>query len=47
MAFAFWRAVLNPKLPGDLSAHEVSDSTGFPDLYEAGIRELQHGLDKG
>ncbi|KAN0094600.1 Amidase signature domain containing protein [Tylopilus felleus] len=46
MAFAFWRAVLNPKLPGDLSAHEVPDSAGFPDLYEAGIRELQHGLDK-
>lgn len=44
MAFAFWRPLFNPKLPGDMSAHEGSD---FPDLYEAGIAELQRGLDKG
>ncbi|KAF8452586.1 amidase signature domain-containing protein [Boletus edulis BED1] len=30
-----------------MSAHEVSDSVMFPDLYEAGIAELQRGLDKG
>ncbi|KAG6380231.1 amidase signature domain-containing protein [Boletus reticuloceps] len=42
-----WRSVLNPNLPGDMSAHEVSDSVMFPDLYEAGIAELQRGLDKG
>lgn len=47
MAFAFWRSLLNPKSPGDMSAQQVSDSVAFPDLYEAGITELQQGLDKG
>lgn len=47
MAFTFWRSLLSPKLPGDMSAHEVSGSAAFPDLYEAGIAELHQGLDKG
>lgn len=47
MAFAFWRSLLDPNLPGDMSAHEVSDSVAFPDLYEAGTAELQQGLEKG
>lgn len=31
----------------DMSTDEAADSVAFPDLYEAGITELQHGLDKG
>lgn len=30
-----------------MSAHAVSDSVAHPDLYEAGIAELQQGLNKG
>ncbi|KAH0831228.1 amidase signature domain-containing protein [Lanmaoa asiatica] len=30
-----------------LSVHGVSDSVAFPNLYEAGVTELQQGLDKG
>lgn len=30
-----------------MSAHEVSDAVAFPDLYEAGIVELQQGLEQG
>ena len=44
MLFAFWRSSFNSKLPGDMP---TDDSVAFPDLYEAGITELQHGLDKG
>jgi hypothetical protein len=47
MALAFWRSLLKPKMPGDMSVQEVSRSIQLPDLYEAGIAELQQGLEKG
>ncbi|KAF8840643.1 amidase signature enzyme [Paxillus ammoniavirescens] len=34
-------------MPGDASVQEVSQSLQLPDLYEAGIAELQQGLEKG
>lgn len=47
MAFAFWRSLLDPNLPGDISAHQFSDPVVLPDLYEAGVTELQQGLENG
>jgi hypothetical protein len=48
MVFAFWRSSFNSKFPGDMSADEAaSNSVAFPDLYAAGIAELQQALDKG
>ncbi|KAF9238056.1 amidase signature domain-containing protein [Melanogaster broomeanus] len=49
MAFAFWQSLWKPKIPGDISVQEVSQSVNFqlPDLYEAGIAELQQGLERG
>ncbi|KIJ07519.1 hypothetical protein PAXINDRAFT_102931 [Paxillus involutus ATCC 200175] len=34
-------------MPGDIFVQEVPQSTQLPDLYEAGIAELQQGLEKG
>ncbi|KAF8843435.1 amidase signature enzyme [Paxillus ammoniavirescens] len=34
-------------MPGDISVQEVFQPTQLPDLYEAGIAELQQGLEKG
>ena len=38
--------MLDTKLPGDMSTHEVADPDMFLDLYEAGITELPKGLDR-
>ncbi|KAF9230707.1 amidase signature domain-containing protein [Melanogaster broomeanus] len=49
MAFAFWQSLWKPKVLGDISVQEVSQSVNFQllDLYEAGIAELQQGLERG